>query len=165
MFEKQVMLDLIEGAVLERGRIAIRARGKSMLPLIKRGDRLWIERCRPENARVGDVGLFRTDNYFILHRIHRVEREEEHAVPLVFVVKGDSKENFDAPFHAGNFVARVVQFGDGRVKPRLWSFLNQCMIFLTCRGEGPLRKSLKIALSGIVSLLVGARGFFSRLGL
>jgi signal peptidase I len=43
--------------------------GKSMYPLIKKGDRLNIKFTKPENIKRGDIAAFRRSNAIVVHRL------------------------------------------------------------------------------------------------
>lgn len=45
------------------------AEGKSMYPLIKHGDTIYIKFCNPEKVKAGDIVAFRRDNTTIVHRL------------------------------------------------------------------------------------------------
>ena len=45
------------------------AEGKSMYPLIKHGDKVYIKFCKPEKIKVGDIVAFRRGNTTIVHRL------------------------------------------------------------------------------------------------
>ena len=46
-------------------------RGRSMYPLIKDGDNLYIKFCKPNSIRVGDIVAFRRGKATIVHRLIR----------------------------------------------------------------------------------------------
>lgn len=71
--------------------------GKSMYPLIKQGDSVYIRFMKPEDCRVGDIVAFKRDNATIVHRIIK-------KIGNGFIEKGDFQLR-------GNFIQSGQIFG------------------------------------------------------
>jgi len=87
------------------GHLRVRAFGSSMLPAIRPGDVLCIERCTPEAARPGDVLLTRHDERVLAHRLIRKER---HGSEDVLVTRGDALWHADPSHPASMLLGRVA---------------------------------------------------------
>jgi signal peptidase I len=84
---KFVYRDLISQAVLEKGRTRTPFRGKSMLPTLKEGMQIQIERRDPQDIRPADIILYTQKNSLLVHRVISVLR---NSGKIFFITKGDN---------------------------------------------------------------------------
>lgn len=62
----------------------------SMLPVFARGDMIIVEKFNQEdieNIKVDDIIKFAVDNYYVIHRVHAIEKTD---AGILFVTKGDN---------------------------------------------------------------------------
>jgi signal peptidase I len=88
---QELLTELWEECFLRSGMMWGRASSGSMGPLIQAGDRVLVERVRPNRVRFGDVVLFRSAEGLVIHRV--VGKRRNHG-QLVFLQKGD--DNLEA---------------------------------------------------------------------
>jgi len=69
-------------------------KGRSMFPLLREGDIVFILRCNPEEIRIGDVVIYRSkyDDKLIIHRVVDIKYEDR---VRYFVTKGDNNPSVD----------------------------------------------------------------------
>lgn len=105
--EAAVLLRLIR----EKGELEIPSRGVSMFPLIREGDR-----CRfvplTEAPRLGDILLVaEAGGRLVGHRLVRIAGAGEE---VLYICKGDSNVNPDAPAVAGQIIGKLADIRRGR---------------------------------------------------
>lgn len=98
LFSADKLPEAVQGTVLQEVMTPL-VKSESMLPTIQKGDELEIEQA--EALQAGDVVLYRHDELFVCHRIHRIERRR-------IFVRGDA--------NAGPFEEVDVQCVLGRVR-------------------------------------------------
>lgn len=109
--EAAVLLRLIR----EKGELEIPSRGVSMFPLIREGDR-----CRflplTEAPHLGDILLVaEAGGRLVGHRLIRIAGAGEEAL---YICKGDSNVNPDAPAVAGQIIGKLTDIRRGRATLR-----------------------------------------------
>jgi signal peptidase I len=80
--------------------------GKSMLPSLWPGDRVWIERVDPGTLHIGDVILFELHSCYCVHRIQDIRTGNDGA--RVFVTRGDARPRTDPEVAADQILGKVV---------------------------------------------------------
>ncbi len=101
-------------------------KGKSMEPTIMENSNVIVESLHPDQVKIGDVVVFKTQKKMIVHKIigiHKINRD------LFFVEKGN-----DSPisiFHHENLLGRVSNGLEGKVvvEPYHKSFINIYLLF------------------------------------
>lgn len=63
--KRQLASDVLRGS----GRLHLRATGRSMLPRVRPGDTLVIERARSCELSTGDIAVFNSGSRFVAHRV------------------------------------------------------------------------------------------------
>ncbi len=97
----------LEQEVLERGgSFRFRARGWSMMPFVRPGDVLVVERVDLARLCPGAIILYHRGG--TSHVVHRLVRRVEKDGRLVFIAQGDNKLIADAPILAEQVLGRVV---------------------------------------------------------
>ena len=95
----------LAGEVLRSfGSIRFKATGWSMLPAVRPGDTLVIERVSPDQVRVGDVMLVGRDGRL---RAHRVVSVAEGCGSPRWITQGDANPAPDPPVNEGELLGRV----------------------------------------------------------
>ena len=93
----------------------------SMLPVFARGDMIIVEKVEKddiENIEVGDIIKFQTESYYVIHRVHEIEKTKDG---IQFITKGDNNNAPDSkPVKPEQIQAKYV----GHVKylgfPSVW---------------------------------------------
>ena len=78
-----------------------------MYPTLKPGDIGFIEKCSPEQLKIGDIVVFKSNNLLVGHRL--IDMYFDKGV-RVFVTKGDKSPNSDAPFTGDELLGRMTSF-------------------------------------------------------
>lgn len=68
----------------------------SMLPVFARGDMIIVEKFNQEDIdkiKVDDIIKFAVENYYVIHRVHEIEKTEEG---IQFITKGDNNNAPDS---------------------------------------------------------------------
>jgi len=95
-----VKLEIAEEILRSFGELRFVARGVSMLPAIFPGDQLVVRRERIEDARTGDVVLFRREGRLFAHRVVA-------GLCGTLITRGDALEQSDAPITEEEWLGRV----------------------------------------------------------
>jgi len=106
------------------GRLRLRVRGQSMLPILWPGDVVEIASCSVDDVRPGDIVLVLLGDRFVLHRF--LARSQANG----FLLRGDSMPGPDPQFPSEALLGRLVSRSgqnhqQARTRPflplRLWS--------------------------------------------
>ena len=89
--------------------------GKSMFPLLRKGDTILVN-CGRDQVQRGSVVLFSQKGRLIAHRVWRITNDKGS---LILVTKGDSRGTFDAPLPEERIIGRVVAVERGGRQRRL----------------------------------------------
>ncbi|MFH1788004.1 MAG: hypothetical protein ABH834_01330 [Candidatus Altiarchaeota archaeon] len=97
--------------------------GECMMPSIRRGDTLFIEKASCVDVIVGEVIVFRRAGKVYAHRVFGKVKVRGM---FVLITRGDCEEAFDQPVSEGIFLGRLV-CGEKRVretpKPVIYALL------------------------------------------
>lgn len=99
--ESQAFGELVNGLLASGLGFRFQAKGRSMLPLIRDGEMLHVQRTNAAQLKVGDIVLFRHDSKFTAHRIIRKWKDE-------FVTRGDAGLEADGAIQGEAIVGKVV---------------------------------------------------------
>lgn len=108
---------LVAQALREFGSVTFRAYGTSMLPSIRPGDTVTVQRCRPAEVRPGDLVLFHRAQRLYLHRV--VERQERQG-SILLRTRGDRLRDCDPPIGEDEFLGIAVASGRPLSPVRSW---------------------------------------------
>lgn len=110
MFNEQQIAEKLIDIWQEKGMIKfLPSEGKSMYPLIQRGDKIKIKFIKPENAGIGDVAAFRRNHAIIVHRL--IKKIISIHTGNGYIEKGD--------FHVkGTFISANDIIGKIEVQPK-----------------------------------------------
>jgi signal peptidase I len=84
------------------GQLRLQVVGCSMLPTIRPGDVLLIDRARAEEVSVGDIVMFGRDRRLVVHRV--VKSDLKHSA---IVTQGDAMPLPDPPFAPSDLQGKV----------------------------------------------------------
>jgi hypothetical protein len=108
------------------GSLRMRVLGESMLPTIWPGDVLTIAQQEVRQFAIGDIGLFRRQDRFFVHRIQNIVRMHDS---LHFIARGDSVLQADPPFQSKELLGRVVEVQrNNKARTPAGSLCLQCRI-------------------------------------
>jgi signal peptidase I len=98
--------DQIAQALQQAGRVCLSVLGKSMLPSLWPGDRVWIERADPHTLKAGDVVLVQLNSRSYVHRIQEIRDLPGGAHS--FVTRGDAMPQADPESLAEQVLGKVT---------------------------------------------------------
>lgn len=105
--------------------------GQSMLPLLRRGDRVTVK-CGVSPVRRGDLVVFYRQRQLVIHRVVLLSRS---AAGLTLVTKGDNALTCDAPLQLDELVGLVSTLRRGRQTVFLekpdWRYTNELIAALS----------------------------------
>lgn len=109
--------ELAEEVIRKFGSVRLRVQGTSMMPAIRPGDTIEVERTHPREIAPGEIVLYARDGRFFAHRVVR-RSQTAHGTQLV--TQGDRLQAPDAPITARELLGRVklIERGLRRVPPR-----------------------------------------------
>ncbi len=102
------VMPIISSALVRGQRVRMTVNGRSMLPFIRDGDVVEIERIHSLPTR-GDIVLAQCANErYVLHRVVRLEAQG-------FFLRGDAQEHWEGPFQESDVLGKVVaSYRNGR---------------------------------------------------
>jgi len=101
------LFELAGNILNENNSLSYRLKGHSMYPTLKPGDIGFIEKCSPEQLKIGDIVVFKANNLLVGHRL--IDMYFDKGV-RVFVTKGDKSPTIDAPFSGNELLGRMTSF-------------------------------------------------------
>lgn len=101
------LLDFAEILLDENHSLSIRMQGFSMFPTLKQGDIAEVEKCSPDDLKIGDIVVFKSNKKLIAHRLLKVINQNN---TLFFIAKGDKNYHFDEPFKKNEIVGKLHSF-------------------------------------------------------
>jgi signal peptidase I len=101
-----LLLDL-STELLGRGKcVRFRAPGRSMYPTIRENEAITVEPVAPQDVKVGDIILYRSEQSVVAHRVMRIETGKGDT--LRFILREDTLGTLDAPVEAEEVLGKVV---------------------------------------------------------
>jgi len=82
-----------------------------MLPAIRPGDLVWVERAVPDEVSVGEIVAFAREGRLIVHRVAAIGGsgpEEVRDEQTCLVTRGDRLQQDDVPISATELIGRVT---------------------------------------------------------
>jgi signal peptidase I len=143
---RQTIVCRLIGDVLQlSGRARVCVSGSSMLPSIRPGDILLVQRTELHEAAPGDVVLFAREDRLIAHRV--ISQDCNNGIPHLLTC-GDLLDSNDSPVFANELLGRVTSIlrGQSQISSRLTlprrlisiffrrsQFLTRCWLWLLAR--------------------------------
>jgi len=108
------MSSLVSEAIRSFGQVRLKVAGCSMLPALRPGDVVLVERAESHEFKAGDVVQIVLDGHLVCHRLIRGQGGG-------FVTRGDASPHADPPVEADQILGRVSRvLRAGRdIDPRL----------------------------------------------
>ena len=107
--EDAVKCALFVQVISRFGKARFRAMGTSMLPGIRPGDVLYVERAPISGLAPGDIAVYLRRGRIVAHRVVQVARQPTAAV----ITRGDALSCDDPPVHPGELLGRVTSIVPG----------------------------------------------------
>lgn len=109
--------DLAAEVVRRFGSVRLRVSGASMVPALRPGDTLFVERIARGQIPAGEIVVFTRAGRLI---VHRVIGTSSHHGKAYLVTRGDRAHREDAPVSSADLLGRVssIQRRGGRSNPR-----------------------------------------------
>lgn len=101
------LIDVVESLLDENRTLSFRMHGNSMYPTLKEGDLGQVDKCRPEDLKIGDIVVFKSQEKLVAHRL--IEIFYLKTVKM-FRTKGDKNVHNDLPFSADELVGKMISF-------------------------------------------------------
>jgi signal peptidase I len=111
--------DLVSEILRKFGRARMRVSGISMMPALRPGDLVSIERVTPREILRGEIIVFAREGRLITHR---VITKQGVGADIVLITRGDHTHANDAPVSPHEFLGRVTSVDRGRRRfaPSRW---------------------------------------------
>jgi signal peptidase I len=103
--ESKELLGLFEDILNANLKLRIRATGRSMVPFLRGGEILTIQKIPVKSLRIGDLIFFKTKDGFPL--LHRIVRKKFNGNKLLIQTKGDALIGFDEPVTEHSILGKV----------------------------------------------------------
>ena len=113
--------DLVAEVAGSFGHVCLRVSGTSMVPAIRPGDLVSVERARAAEIAPGEIVVFAREGRLIVHRV--VARTGSPGDGYL-VTRGDRTRRNDALVSSAELVGRVTQIARGHCRVRARSGLN-----------------------------------------
>jgi hypothetical protein len=126
---------LFAQVVSRHGKAKLKALGSSMIPAIRPGDTLVVERQILSGLRIGDVAVYLRGGRLFAHRVVKVGGESERTV----ITRGDAMAHGDPPLLAHETVGRVQAIIPG---PRLTHRAQRALAALRSAAGFVVRQAL-----------------------
>jgi signal peptidase I len=98
--------ELVADLLQQHGEARMRANGTSMLPSIRPGDIVVIERAAIYEIPPGAIAFWRRGEQLVAHRV--TERTADGSGNLQLVTRGDRQQHCDEPIAAAQLLGRVT---------------------------------------------------------
>lgn len=101
------LLDFAESLLDDNHTLSFRMAGNSMYPTLKAGELGQVEKCSPNELKIGDIVIFKAHGKLVAHRLIDISKKNEYQV---FTAKGDKNQYKDTPFTSDAVVGKLVSF-------------------------------------------------------
>jgi len=106
-----VLCRLISDVLQLSGTARVCVTGSSMLPSIRPGDILLVQRTEVNEVAPGDIAVFAREDRLIAHRV--ISQDHKYGIPCL-VTCGDSLDKNDLPVFANELLGRVTSILRGQ---------------------------------------------------
>jgi signal peptidase I len=131
--------DLLADVVRSAGSATLKVTGQSMLPAIRPGDLLTVQRHSPQGLQPGQIILIQRNQKLTAHRVVRVCGEQ-------LVTRGDSVPSLDPPIPASEVVGVVTAIHrNGRPIGLGFSLWKRAVAFVLRHSEWCTRLYLSLS--------------------
>jgi len=95
--------DLLENNVS----LDYKMKGVSMYPTLKAGDTAQVQKCSPEDLKIGDIVIFKSYDLLVGHRLIKISIQNGKKI---FITKGDKCSKIDLPFTSDELLGKLTSF-------------------------------------------------------
>lgn len=120
------IVDLVDQLFDDGHQIKFRMKGNSMFPVMRCGDIGLVERCNPDDLKVGDIIVFKTPNKMIGHRLEKIIEQNDERI---FIARGDNCYRSDAPFKSDALIGKTVSYQRGSRSGNPYDRISSVMYF------------------------------------
>jgi ATP-binding cassette subfamily B protein len=99
--------DLAESLLDENHTVSFRMQGNSMYPTLQDGDLGRVEKCSPDELKIGDIVVFKAHDKLVAHRLVDIFHQND---VRMYRTKGDKNYQKDAPFTGEDLFGRITSF-------------------------------------------------------
>jgi hypothetical protein len=93
--------ELVSEVARSAGEVRLKLTGTSMLPAMRPGDEVTVQRCLLADLQPGQIVLYRTNGSLVAHRVVRAFADH-------LLTRGDSVPRYDLPVEASAIVGRIA---------------------------------------------------------
>ena len=101
------LLDLAESLLDDMHTLNFRMQGNSMYPTLKNGDLGLVEKCSPDELKIGDIVVFKSHDKLVAHRLIDIFNQKDERV---LFAKGDKNFYKDVPFTNDALVGKIISY-------------------------------------------------------
>ncbi len=141
---EQCRCGLAAEVLQSQGTLQVRTTGVSMLPTLWPGDLVTIRSHTLQQAKPGEIVLYRREGRFFIHRSVKKFRLGEE---LLLITRGDSMPKDDPPVCAGELLGKVTEIRrQGRLMTpsRRLSLLRLILGQILCHSDLSQRVALRL---------------------
>jgi signal peptidase I len=116
--------NLVSEAVRAAGRVRLRVSGMSMVPAMRPGDLITVERADAAEIAPGEIVVFARSGRLVAHRVMGITAHPDSAnsgnqSEKLFQTRGDCSRRKDPIVRGSELLGRVIQIerGGGRMQP------------------------------------------------
>lgn len=99
------LIEIAELLLDENRTVSFRMQGNSMFPTMKDGELGHVDKCTPDELKIGDIVVFKTHDKLIAHRMTDISYQKGIKV---FETKGDKNNFHDKPFTSENLIGKIT---------------------------------------------------------
>jgi len=124
------LINFSESLLDENHTLSFRMHGNSMYPTLKDGEWGHVEKCRPDQLKIGDIVVFKAHEKLIAHRLIGIIQQNGM---LTFIAKGDKNKDKDDPFTSESLVGKITSFQRKKRVIKLDSLRMKLQRFISLR--------------------------------
>lgn len=120
--------NLIREQLRKENKITLRVSGRSMHPLISKGDQIHVGQCNPRVLSIGDIITFKKNDIYVTHRVLRIRKKGSE---IGLITRGDNEITMDPPVSPSHIIGKVIAIqGADRtlyLETPYWRFINRLL--------------------------------------
>ncbi|MCX5667867.1 MAG: signal peptidase I [Candidatus Omnitrophica bacterium] len=152
-----VYISVIAAGLERDGRVRTVFSGRSMLPTLRNGMRLLVEKIPPEDVRPCDIIMYRRDDGIVAHRVIRIIR---NAGERVFITKGDNHAYIDCSYIPQVYLMGIVRSAFTAGDPDRDILISSRLTGLLYRAAGNMVLAVRERRRGVPKILRAVLKYF-----
>jgi signal peptidase I len=125
---EKIIHHLIREQLDNGNNIALRVFGRSMHPLVKKGEPIYIKKCDAKELSIGDIITFKKDDVYVTHRVLWMLKKGN---TISVITRGDNEVTVDSPVSPRQILGKVaaVQRADHilHLESPPWRLINRLL--------------------------------------